>query len=131
MDHMNFLETVVNNDIDSLIQKESTYKGSWKKRGGVGAYMMMARKWDRIEGMMEERGYDVFKMIESQKAARGKDGTIIAEIRDLRRYLLLIEAEMIARGGIFIEEPKTMKEANRPGTSEDGGHHSQQPTEGQ
>ena len=110
MAHMKFLEWIANNDIDELKRKESTYKGSWKKRGGVGAFMMMARKWDRIEGMLEARHYDVFDL--SFISTKGYDGTLVAELQDLRRYLLLIEAEIYAR-----EEP------NRPGTPDDGGHH--------
>lgn len=39
---------------------------------------------------------DVFAKIEDD--ASGDDGTVLAEIRDLRRYLLLIESEMVARG---------------------------------
>lgn len=41
---------------------------------------------------------DIFiKILEN---AKGDDGTVLAEIRDLRRYLILVEAEMVARGGV-------------------------------
>jgi hypothetical protein len=40
---------------------------------------------------------DVFAKIASEPPT-GEDGTVLAEIRDLRRYLLLVEAEMMARG---------------------------------
>jgi hypothetical protein len=36
----------------------------------------------------------------------GEDGTVLAEVRDLRRYLLLVEAEMMARGVVQVPEPK-------------------------
>jgi hypothetical protein len=39
---------------------------------------------------------NIFAMI--RKAPDGADGTVLAEVRDLRRYLLLVEAEMMARG---------------------------------
>ena len=78
--------------------------------------MMMARKWDRIEGMLETRHYNVFDSI--FLSTDGSDGTLIAEIRDLRRYLILTEAEIFAR---------EMQEPTRPGTPEDGGHHALQP----
>lgn len=39
---------------------------------------------------------DIFEAIHRKPS--GADGTVLAEVRDLRRYLLLIEAEMMARG---------------------------------
>ena len=30
--------------VKGLIDKERSYRGSWQKRGGVGAFMMLARK---------------------------------------------------------------------------------------
>ena len=36
-------------DIETLVEKEDDYGDSWKRRGGIGAFMMLARKWDRIE----------------------------------------------------------------------------------
>lgn len=117
---MNFLETVTKIDIAALQEKEKTYRGSWKKRGGVGAFMMLARKWDRLEEMLRERciyapadarktthecsPYDVFAFIAAQPS--GNDGTVLAEIRDLRRYLLLVEAEMMARDVVCCVEKK-------------------------
>ncbi len=52
MRHMEFLNRVVWRDIETLQEKEATYRGSWKRRGGVGAFMMLARKWDRLESML-------------------------------------------------------------------------------
>ena len=96
--HMDYLHTVCNKDVLHLQLKESTYKGSWKKRGGVGAFMMLARKWDRIENMAEDNRYDIFTTI--TMSPNGQDGTLLAEIRDLRRYLILVEAEMMACGAV-------------------------------
>lgn len=98
--HMDYLQDVVDEDVRHLVMKERTYGGSWKKRGGVGAFMMLARKWDRIENMVGEklngvRQYDIFDGI--SRNPTGDDGTLIAEIRDLRRYLVLVEAEMMAK----------------------------------
>lgn len=95
MGHMSHLETVQRRDNAMLITKESTYKGSWKRRGGVGAFMMLARKWDRLEAMCQEKGYNIFDAVGGDMS--GEDGTTIAEIRDLRCYLTLVEAEMVAR----------------------------------
>jgi hypothetical protein len=66
------------------------YGTSWKKRGGVGAFMMAARKWDRLELAVGKYDYNIFRAVEGDKRAEG----IMDDIRDLRRYLLLIEAEV-------------------------------------
>ncbi len=100
------------NDLRVLTAKENTYQGSWKKRGGIGAFMMTARKWDRLDNLLSiVPVWDIFAHINND--ATGADGTVLAEIRDLRQYLILIEAEMYARGCIPVG----------PGTPEDGGHH--------
>lgn len=86
-------------DADALELAEKSYGDSWKQRGGTGAFMMLARKWDRIENQARkdaETPYDIFSAV----AAHGinPDG-ILDDIRDLRRYLLLVEAEMLPRIG--------------------------------
>lgn len=101
MDHLNYLETVAASDVVNVRLKEQTYMGSWKRRGGVGAFMMLARKWDRLESILSGSwNYDIFKAIESQTSVdpSGGDGSVLAEVRDKRRYLMLVEAEMMARG---------------------------------
>jgi hypothetical protein len=70
-----------------LVKKEKEYGSSWKKRGGVGAFMMAARKWDRIETQVERRGYDIFTTVYENPSETG----ILDDIADLRRYLALIE----------------------------------------
>lgn len=111
MNHMNHLEAVAAADVAHLQEKEKTYQGSWKKRGGVGAWMMACRKFDRLEGILsqdtpvEKGGYnwDVFAAIKADPS--GIDGCALAEIRDLRRYLLLVEAEMVSRGVVHLPVP--------------------------
>jgi hypothetical protein len=80
-------------DIETLIEKEKDYGDSWKKRGGVGAYMMLARKWDRIENTVksQEHSYDVFRAMMEDR----RDDGLLDDIRDLRRYLLLVESEVL------------------------------------
>jgi hypothetical protein len=53
--------------------------------------MMLARKWDRIENQAKKENYDIFETIRKDPREEG----IIDDIRDLRRYLLLVEAEML------------------------------------
>ena len=87
----NYLDTlhgIAKSDADKLLVKEKEYDGSWKKRGGIGAFMMLARKWDRIEAQVTSHGYDVFKAFAADQRSEG----IIDDIGDLRRYLLLVEA---------------------------------------
>lgn len=74
------------NDVTTLIHKGKSYGDSWKRRGGVGAFMMLARKWDRIENQALAKGYDVFEAC--------KDTDMLDDIRDLRCYLLLVENEV-------------------------------------
>jgi hypothetical protein len=74
-----------------LKEKEMSYGDSWKKRGGVGAFMMLARKWDRIELQCSELKYDIF-----QCELNTKDG-LLDDIQDLRRYLTLVETEIEMR----------------------------------
>ena len=96
MGYLDKLDNVAAHDVKELKRKDEEYGSSWKKRGGVGAFMMLSRKWDRIEKQMEDNGYDIFKLIKEQNDARKKDG-FLDDIRDLRRYLMLVEAEMIQR----------------------------------
>jgi hypothetical protein len=60
--------------------------------GGIGAFMMLARKWDRIENQAQVYGWDIFDAMTSDKRPEG----IIDDIRDLRRYLLLVEEHLFA-----------------------------------
>jgi hypothetical protein len=87
------LNGVLSNDGEMIREKDKAYGGSWKKRGGIGAYMMLARKWDRLEQSVLAFGYDIFKAIEEDQ----RDESTIDDIQDLRRYLALVEAEIQAR----------------------------------
>ena len=80
-------------DTVKLQEAEQSYGDSWKQRGGVGAFMMLARKWDRLEKQVTEHHYDVFTAISKDTREEG----ILDDIRDLRRYLFLVEAEMSLR----------------------------------
>ena len=97
-----FLDTVQSiciNDHVSLCKSDESYGDSWKKRGGVGAFMMLARKWDRIENHLSPRRrnktystYDIFQALTTDD----RDEGILDDVRDLRRYLLLVESEVHA-----------------------------------
>lgn len=73
-----------------MIHKGKVYGDSWKQRGGVGAFMMLARKWDRIENQCAKEGYDIFKVLALDT---GVDG-IKDDVKDLCNYLLLVLSEI-------------------------------------
>lgn len=83
------LQAIADGDVAGLIKAQDEYGSSWCKRGGVGAYMTMVRKVDRMEERVKRHGYDVFLALEKEGY---RDG-LLDDIRDLRRYLMLIEAE--------------------------------------
>lgn len=100
--NLDFLVDIAAEDVTGLKKAQQSYGDSWKRRGGVGAFMMLARKWDRLEVAMTTKyageenvpPYDIFTRTENDKRAEG----LIDDIRDLRRYFLLVESELRARG---------------------------------
>ena len=88
------VNTLANEDVKGLHEAEQSYGDSWKKRGGVGAFMMLARKWDRLENQVTKVNYDVFQAVKEDTRPEG----ILDDIQDLRRYLLLVEAEVRLNG---------------------------------
>jgi hypothetical protein len=91
---VNNIVGLANQDVEGLHNSEQSYGDSWKQRGGVGAFMMLARKWDRLEKQVTEYNYDVFKAALDDMREEG----ILDDISDLRRYLFLVEAEVRMRG---------------------------------
>jgi hypothetical protein len=126
-----YLQVVADEDVRFILEREKIYKGSWKKSGGRSAWFMLVRKMDRLQEMMKlkehddgsvpspaefKKEHDIFEQIKFDPS--GRDGTVLAEIRDLRRYLALVESEMMATGVVKDVEK------NIPGTPYDGSHHS-------
>lgn len=70
--------------VELLEEKGKFYGDSWRKRGGPGAFMVMARKWDRIENICGPLGYDIFKALDTDS------GGVRDDVKDLVGYLLLI-----------------------------------------
>lgn len=94
MENYERIREIALSDVTILEEKGQTYGDSWKKRGGIGAFMQLARKWDRIENICTSMNYDVFA------AGRVNMGDILDDIGDLRRYLLLVQAEVYARNTV-------------------------------
>lgn len=113
-EHLNHVHDIAQEDADGVEVGDVQYGASWKKRGGVGCFMMLARKWDRLEQRVEQYPlhdnpnpaepsgmgriagdkYDIFDHVKTDERAEG----IIDDIRDMRRYLLLLEAHCRAAG---------------------------------
>jgi hypothetical protein len=93
------LGQIADADLNYIKNKDVQYDASWKKRGGTGAWFTIVRPMDRLVNFIEHRSenrYDLFAAIYSEGLA-GLDGSVLACVRDLRRYLLLVEAEMTER----------------------------------
>lgn len=82
-------------DVEVLMRKGAQYGSSWRQRGGIGAFMMLARKWDRVEKQVSENNYDIFAALTHDDKIDG----LRDDIADLRRYLFLVES--------FIFSPQT------------------------
>ena len=81
------MKDIAQSDLLQLIESEKSYGDSWKQRGGTGAFMMLARKFDRIEKQSKSMNWDIF---EAATVYNGEEG-MLDDIGDLRRYLLLVE----------------------------------------
>jgi hypothetical protein len=97
--HLRYLDAVLESDAEQTITADINYRGSWKRRGGTGAFHMLARKWDRLEPRVEAHGFDVFDAIKHDRRREG----VIDDIRDLRRYLALVEAEAVRLGLVPVQ----------------------------
>lgn len=141
--YLDYITDVTSSDAAGLFEAEKQYGDSWKQGGGVSAWFMLKRKWDRmlkalgpktivvshkeytpakaaellstglaagpvtetkkrllgeILRLLSHQPWDIFAAIAADKRPEG----IIDDIRDLRRYLVLVEAEMIARGELEV-----------------------------
>lgn len=100
---------IAKEDVDILRNKGSAYGRSWIKRGGVGAFMMLARKWDRVENSARRKGYDIIA------ALHGEGDSLLDDIADLRRYLLLVESEYIDQRVERIKDSSERAQSLLPG----------------
>ena len=85
--NFNLISEIADEDVNRLVKAQESYGDSWRSRGGGGAFLMLARKGGRVEKQVTKEGYDIFKTINNDPSSTG----ILDDIRDLRRYLLLVE----------------------------------------
>lgn len=113
MDFKERLKEQLDKAIDVILKKNAEYGGSWVKRGGVGAFMMFARKWDRLEHALEIKnadgrvvGYrDFFELALMDRREEG----IIDDLEDLRNYLILSLDEIRIRQAAYDEGKKSVQ----------------------
>lgn len=133
-DYMDHIDGIVAEDTAKLREARKSYGDSWKKRGGANAFFMLCRKFDRMENQVQDLGYDIFRAALEDTRPEG----IIDDIRDLRRYLILVEAEVIERMQNSLPVPDPNYNSNNPyrhgcdptigmETSCDCGRHADQP----
>ncbi len=115
--YLDQLQSIADEDAANIEEKERAYGSSWKRRGGIGAFMMLARKFDRIEQRVSTeiaassnapgaQKHNLFQHIVADRRAE----PLLDDIRDLRRYLILVEAEMAARGALEIGTARDNRE---------------------
>ena len=94
-EHLAYIEAVAEEDAAALLKGDSKegYGGSWKKRGGASAYLIYVRKPDRLELGVKRFNYDIFEALHNDERSE----SVLDDIRDARRYLMLIEAEYRAQ----------------------------------
>lgn len=112
--YLDKLPDVANRHVDRLTKAHEHYGDSCLKRGGVGLFMMLARKWDRIERRVENievtaytmnpapgtelrltvGQYDILGHIKADTRPEG----LADDVADLIDYLMIVEAELRHRG---------------------------------
>lgn len=109
---------VLSADHEGLLEARSRYGDSWMRRGGTSAMHNIFRKTDRLENLAEYpsspgvKPYELFEIILND-AEHGQDG-MLDTIRDLRRYLALTEAHILARGRRLPESRDNQLAARKP-----------------
>lgn len=78
------MQAIASSIVAKVKEKGEAYGDSWRARGGAGAFMVMARKWDRIENICRAEGWDIFDALDDNK------GDVRDDVQDLVGYLLLI-----------------------------------------
>jgi hypothetical protein len=81
-------------DVHLLERKDAEYGRSWRRRGGHSACENVMRKVDRLTTQLEKHGWDIFAALLEE----GNTERLLDTIHDLRGYLYLVEAHLMAEG---------------------------------
>ena len=98
------LEDLAHWDHTQVARADQLYGGSWRSRGGVGAYMVGIRKWDRLQTPL------AYLKTASLNTALGHPvagPSVWDDLVDLRRYLLLWEGERLRSTGCWLASSTT------------------------
>ena len=92
----NRLNNISHELVKFVNDKDIQYGSSWRKRGGAGAFFVMARKWDRIEQacQKETSAYDIFNIFKEEV----RQETILDDCLDLVGYLLILVEHIVELG---------------------------------
>lgn len=97
------LNAICTHDLHYLITRDADYGSSWLRRGGIGAYLTAVRPIDRLDAQLAA-GTPPWDILANAHA----NPLVLNAIRDARRYLLLIEAELLRRHpDLPVDDPKT------------------------
>jgi len=92
MSDFNNILKIADEDRKVLEKKDASYGSSWREEGGFSAYFNTSRKWSRFHKQCKDHGFDVFK---AHDALPEGEEAMIESVRDLRRYLFLIEMHLM------------------------------------
>jgi hypothetical protein len=89
MGYMDKLQEIADEDVEHLHKKGEEYGDTWMEDGGIGAFFVTSQKWKRLHRHAKRHGYDVFAAVHDDAES------VLDDIGDLRRYLMLIEAHVL------------------------------------
>lgn len=125
--YLDQLPIVAERHVKRLTEAHKHYGDSCLKRGGVGLFMMLARKWDRIERRVATTQgeqlcqfpvtitqYDILEHVREDTRPEG----LADDVADLIDYLMIVEAELRARG----QWPGETAQHTRPDQEHPFGH---------
>lgn len=82
-------------DCAVLRTKDAAYGGSWCRRGGQGAFMMLARKADRFETQLKKHRGNFMEALHDHEGESLND-----TLADWRCYLILVESFHVSREAV-------------------------------
>lgn len=90
-----FIVPILEEDAAIVVRKDEEYGGSWIRDGGPGAFFATWRKVHRIAEIAGRHANDVFAAFADKTIGEA----FVDTVADLRRYLVLWEAEFRRRSG--------------------------------
>lgn len=112
--YLDYINEITDKDAQAVYDGHKKYGASCLKRGGAGLYHVgLARKIDRIEHKVSQEGYDILKvLLDEELDPKG----LIDDIRDLRVYLVITEAEASRRLEEKMKEDNPIMELHEDGS---------------